>query len=187
MAADGRLQEAIALLLSFECLLRVEEMRRVLKKHVVLSGDRRLGARHKPGLLIPLAKGGRNQWVEFLDPQMEPLMAMAIEGLGDNDAVFDFSTSSYRRLLRRCCDALGLREHFVPHSARHGGATKLHLEGWSVSDIMERGRWKQQKSCLIYLQAGRAMLLNADVPADVRDVGEACASDLVAALACAAA
>src|SRR5690349_2648427 len=39
------------------------------------------------------------------------------------------------------CAALGLSERYVPHSLRHGGATRLHLQGVSIEDILLRGRW----------------------------------------------
>jgi len=38
------------------------------------------------------------------------------------------------------CRELGLSAAYVPHSLRHGGATRLHMAGVPLDDILMRGR-----------------------------------------------
>ena len=63
--------------------------------------------------------------------------------------------------------SLGVRTHFVPHSARHGGATRDFLAGVAIDDIRFRGRWKNSKSVLRYVQTWRALITAQKVPARV--------------------
>jgi integrase len=77
------------------------------------------------------------------------------------------------------CRGLQLQEHrFTPHSLRHGGATHalLHL-GQSIETVMHRGRWQSVNSCRIYLQAGRAQLLQQDIDPDILSFADQVAGD----------
>lgn len=52
----------------------------------------------------------------------------------------------------------------MPHSLRHGGATRLHLQGVPLEDIMLRGRWAASKSARTYIQSSRAVLMAQKTP-----------------------
>lgn len=67
----------------------------------------------------------------------------------------------------------------MPHSLRHGGATRLHMAGCKLEDILMRGRWESNKSARRYVQAGRAILLSVAVPAWVAEAGRLMAQDVV--------
>ena len=86
---------------------------------------------------------------------------------GDQARLFPVSADRYRRVFKQTCAALGLPSAYVPHSHRHGGATRWHLLGHSIEDILMRGRWASTKSARRYVQAGRAMLLTTRVPDQV--------------------
>jgi integrase len=80
------------------------------------------------------------------------------------DRVFPFSLSHWL-----ACSAaaalLGLGAiPFVPHSFRHGGATRDYMRGCSIEQIKLHGRWKSLESARRYIQQGPALLLLNEVP-----------------------
>jgi len=85
--------------------------------------------------------------------------------------VFPYTTDDFRRLFHACTRRLGLSPEYVPHSLRHGGATRMFLQRAPMQDIMERGRWESAKSCRTYLQTMKALLLSMEVPPAVYDAG----------------
>ena len=56
--------------------------------------------------------------------------------------LFPGGAQKYYDVFKQTCANLGLSDRYVPHSLRHGGATSMKLRGWSLEDIMQRGRWK---------------------------------------------
>ena len=74
---------------------------------------------------------------------------------------------------------LGLSSLYVVHSLRHGGATRDHLRGRPLEDILMRGRWASTKSARRYVQAGRSLLLATKVPRRIVELGTIIASDLI--------
>ena len=100
------------------------------------------------------------------DQQVESLLRVLVlsAGAGDDARLLPMSADKYRRVFKRACSDLDLSSSYVPHSLRHGGATRWHLLGHSIEDILLRGRWASTKSARRYVQAGRAMLLTTHVP-----------------------
>ena len=78
--------------------------------------------------------------------------------------LFPGGSSKFRKEFKRACSELGLSSKYVPHSLRHGGATRLHLQGVRVEDIMVRGRWASSKSGRTYIQSSRAVLMALTPP-----------------------
>lgn len=79
--------------------------------------------------------------------------------------LFPFATYKFRRVFKATCANLNISERYVPHSLRHGGATRYHhVHGWSIEDVLERGRWQSVKSARRYIQSGVAMLMAMDAP-----------------------
>jgi hypothetical protein len=81
--------------------------------------------------------------------------------------LFPFTANQYRSCFKQVCSQLNLSSSYVPHSLRHGGATRWHLLGNSIEDILMRGRWSSTKSARRYIQAGRAMLLTVEIPSSL--------------------
>ena len=88
-------------------------------------------------LRIRKAKTGVNQWVSVRDPAVMALVRglLAVPRRG---SLFSFSAGVFRTQFKHVCRQLGLSAAYVPHSLRHGGATHLHLLGWSLEDILMR-------------------------------------------------
>lgn len=180
MLRAGRRPEAVATVLAFDCYLRISEMVGLLVGDVVDTGDHRLGAVYR-GVACRLrhTKTGPNQWVEVEDAAVRTLLLSLKRG-SRRDKIFGFTAGSYRRLFKRVCAGLGLSSGYVPHSLRHGGATRDFLSGRPLEDILVRGRWASTKSARRYIQGGRSMLLATEVPPAIAEVGCVLASDLLA-------
>ena len=92
--------------------------------------------------------------------------------------LFPFKPHQFRRVLKAICINLGLSDRYVPHSLRHGGATRYHhVLGWSIEDVLARGRWQSVKSARRYIQSGPAMLMSMDVPKNISDIATIMAHD----------
>lgn len=170
MARHGLWRYAVATLLAFDCLLRVGELVGLQREDIADSGDLRMGSEYK-GMALRLrkTKTGPNQWVDVQDPVVRFLVRDLMHG-SRSRAVFPFSSAEFRNVFKSTCTALGLSERYVPHSLRHGGATRLHLCGVSIEDILLRGRWASSKSARRYVQSGRALLISMRVPNRLQDL-----------------
>jgi len=164
---------AVATLLGFDCLLRIGELTSLRKRDVADAGDPRMAAEHKGlALRIRKAKTGTNQFVTVRDPVVRRLLRDVVAVTKHDDLLFNVAPGPYRTLFKHVCRELGLSPLYVPHSLRHGGATRLHMSGVSEST----------KSARRYVQAGKAMLMTVDVPAAIATAGRTLAQDVVLAL-----
>lgn len=92
--------------------------------------------------------------------------------------LFPFETYQFRRIFKATCMNLGISERYVPHSLRHGGATRYHhVKGWSIEDVLERGRWASVKSARRYIQSGVAMLMSMAAPVHINKIAISMARD----------
>lgn len=178
--------EAVACLLAFDCFLRVGELTSLRYSDIVQPLDDRLGSAHeRMALRLAHTKTGRNQWVSIADPHVEQVFQLYLRSrawqVGDH--VFPFSSSRFRRSLRQVCAQLGLAAiNYVPHSFRHGGATRANLLGESIEQIMLRGRWKRLESARRYIQTGRSLLTLQQIPPQLQQIGNVLQRNLVAAM-----
>jgi integrase len=161
MARSGLYRFAIATLLGFDCLLRCGELLSLRRSDVADAGDSRLGAELRVmSVAIRRAKTGRNQSVTVLDEDVKALLRSLLASTSDSELLFPGGVKLYRLVFKMACHSLGLRDGYVPHSLRHGGATRLWMLGWSIEDIMVRGCWASTKSARHYVQEGRAVLMS---------------------------
>jgi len=184
LVADGHRRVGVGVLLAFDCLLRAGELAGLRREDVLDDGDARVGSEHR-GVLLRLrhTKTGANKSVEVLEPVVVEQLRALVADTAPGARLFPFTVAVFRRRFKRVCAALGLSPRYVPHSLRHGGATRYsHVKGWPVEDVMVRGRWASTKSARIYLQAGVALQMAMDIPADVARVGAALAADACACL-----
>jgi integrase len=172
MTRHGYLRHAIGTLLAFDCFLRVGELCTLTKSDIADNGDHRMGGEYR-GMALRLrqTKTGPNQWVQVEDEKVKTLVRMLLKlCLGADDKLFPFTTFAFRNVFKLVRDELGLCSQYVPHSLRHGGATRWHLLGKPLEDILLRGRWSSIKSARRYVQSGRAMLLSVTVPDNISQV-----------------
>jgi hypothetical protein len=185
MARGGQHDMAVATLVMFDALLRITEAVHLTRADVAVEGDLRLSGvfRGKMGLRLAKAKTGKNQWAEIFNPDVRKLLMTRLVKCGNaTDRVFGFSATNYRLVFKSVMLSLGLKG-YVPHSLRHGGATHLHMLDWSVDDILIRGRWVAHKSARIYIQSGRALLLQVNVDGKLLAVAQVLTKNLSLVLA----
>ncbi len=172
---------AVGTLLSFDCYLRISEMIGLVVSDVADAFDRRLGAVHTTmALRLAVTKTGNLKWVTVCDTHVIALMRMLIANRSSpSSRLFQFSAAAYRNVLRAVCVSLGLGSiGFVPHSFRHGGATRDFLRGMSLENVLMRGRWESSKSARNYIQAGRALLLAVGVSDSIHQTAHVLARDV---------
>ena len=180
LAKSGHYAAGVGVLLAFDCFLRVSELVGLRREDVADYGDRRIAVEHK-GMIIRIrtAKTGKEQWVRVLDTKVMELVRALVRSTRPGQLLFNFSSASFRRYFKGACADLGLSPLYVPHSLRHGGATRYYeVLRWSVEDILERGRWASTKSARRYIQSGVAMLLSMKAPKAVHALGVRVLSDL---------
>jgi integrase len=187
MARRGRHAEAAATLLAFDCYLRISEFTRLRRHDVAMPLDARLGgAGGTPALRLADTKTGPNKFVSVWDAQVAEVLQSFLRSSSArrDDLLFPFSPASYRLLMRDVCDSLGLSGlQLVPHSLRHGGATRDFMRHGDVTQVMHRGRWASTKSAARYIQQGPALLLQQHaVPAQLVHTGRTLATCLAAVL-----
>jgi integrase len=178
MALRGKWSQGVAVVLAFDCYLRIGELLGLRSEDVADVGDARVGVAHLPILRLAKTKRGSAQSVCLRDAGTVLLLRRLREGLAGGQRLFPFSASAFRRLFKSCCGALGLSSKYVPHSLRHGGATHDFLNGMALEEILHRGRWSSTTSARHYIQGGRAALLAVRVPADVALLASTLARDV---------
>ena len=156
----------------------------IKKENVAMAGDERFPLEHKEmSIRLPKTKTGPNQFVIVRDITIQRLFRELVNNTKKGEKVFPFSSNQYRGVFKKVCAQLSLSDRSVPHSLRHGGATHLHLaEKMKVEDIMVLGRWAALKSAKRYIQAGRALLMTVDIPADVGKLASVFANDILLSL-----
>ena len=187
LARSGYHGPAIAMLLAFDCFLRVGELTRIRFTDIVMPNDPRTGRAHSTmAVVLRTAKTGKLQSVGVADQDVARLVAMwARSPLVHSDPsepdprLFAFSPDLLRRLMYHTSMALQLPTRYTPHSLRHGGATDDFLRHGSVERVQFRGRWKQLESVRRYVQMARAGLSRRQVPPHVHQFGVALSGDLV--------
>ncbi len=122
----GYPEHGLAMLLQFDCLLRLSELVGLKREDVVFEGDPRYPREFKGCLLcLRHTKTGSDQSVTVEDPDVLRLLREHCADLQPSDRVFDFRADQYRRVFKRVAASLSLSPRYVPHSCRHGGATRL--------------------------------------------------------------
>jgi hypothetical protein len=165
----GESEAAMAILLSFDCYLRIGEVVKLSPGDLVLPGDAVLGAYSSVGSInLRETKTGKDQSVVLTSPLLCALLARHRRGLTKRSGQLfpTLSESRLRRLLRVGLAALGIpRASYVFHSLRHGGAAFDFHHGYlPFAEIQQRGRWISPKTCRIYLQRGRSRLVDGTLP-----------------------
>lgn len=180
MCRSGYVEYGLGVLLSFDCLLRISELCNLQKKHVYDSKHSSSSEYKGMVIIIPHTKNGDNQHVRIHDQSIQELIRLCCRKKKRDDYVFSFTTSQYRRVFKRFINNLGLDKRYVPHSLRHGGATRFHhVLDWSVETVLQRGRWQSINSARLYIQSGKAILLVDEIPESYIQLGQQISKDIL--------
>lgn len=163
---NGDEASGLAIALAFYSFGRASEVCGLLVKDLVLGGDPRLPlySNTRAGIALWDTKTGRNQFVEVDDQSLLLRLAGWCASRHPDDSLFGLSYASLDSKFRSAVDTLLPRNRFTLHSLRHGGATNAWLSGGRIEDIMRKGRWASLRSCLRYVNAGRALLVGVTIP-----------------------
>jgi integrase len=165
------LEVGVAVLLAFVCYLRIGELCSIRVSDVAVPGDFRLSEDDASlAILLPKTKTGPNKWVTVWNLEVAELAKVCMRGKAPGALLFNMSPTEFREHFKASCKGFGLSPAYVPHSLRHGGATRDFIRGFTLEQIMELGRWASAKSARHYLQQGRALLLAIEVPVAVQDM-----------------
>jgi integrase len=180
MAKSGHVHMAVAILTAFHCYLRMGDLLKLRASDIAFPGDVRLGGSVRAVLRVGKGKTGTNQSVVLTDTDVVLLLQHIMKGRSATDRLFPFTDAQYNRTIRASCLLLGIiNVAFTSHSCRHGGATHDYLHGVPMEDIIMRGRWRAAESARIYVQSLRAIALTVnDIPLEVYDIGNTCATHL---------
>ena len=184
LAVTGYMDFAIATLLAFDTYLRVGELVGLRVADVADAGDDRLGGGTiLMSIRLAATKTGPEQWAEVRDPAVRTLVCAVLESRKRGGSLFNFTTHTFRVRFKAACAELGLSESYVPHSLRHGGATRDFMAGASLEEVLRRGRWATTKSARHYIQSGRAILFTMEVAPETAHAARTLAGDVVFSLA----
>ena len=186
IARSGHHAAAVAMLVGFDCYLRVGELLRLRRRDIVMPNDARMGSADRSmAVCLGQTKTGRNQDVPLQNPDIMAVLCLWMRSLPPshgNPLVFDLSAAKLRRLMHEACISLGVRGHYVPHSLRHGGATFDFLRTRDIDHVQFRGRWKSMETARNYVQTARALLAAQQVPQRLNDLGQLFSRSLLAVM-----
>jgi len=173
LSSMGHARLGLGVILQAHTGLRPSEMLGVCPEHVLLPEEQGVSLRQMP-LSIALAprfgtKSKRPQVATLGAAHSDIVRAVAACKLQTppGSPLFPYTLHSYRALLRRVEQALGLEVGWGPHSPRAGFATDSRAEGWSFVEIREAGRWVADSSLRQYLDIVSA----AQITAAIRNSG----------------
>jgi len=182
MVVMGKMREAIGTLVAFEAFLRVSELANLRVVDILDASDSHTSGIDVMVIRIETAKTGTNQSARIKDPCLRRLLRLFTAVLRPGDHLLTCSANAYRTLFHKATASLGLSLRYVPHSLRHGGATRAYLQGWSIADIMLQGRWTSTKTAVKYIQSGPALLASTQVPQPVSDLSKLLVADVESSL-----
>ena len=183
---------AVALLVSFDCWLRISEVSGLKARDVVDNRGHVDPAGRGVAVYLEATKTGRRQAVLVESLEVAALLvawrdAHRAQGWSEEAPLFP-APDRLRHALAQALQGVGLAAgndrglHFSWHSCRHGGASRAFLLNRPMSDILLRGRWKAESSGRHYVQAGRQMLIGSALPPLITRIAQRVGSLGLAAL-----
>eukprot|EP00438_Fugacium_kawagutii_P013458 Skav231262 [mRNA] locus=scaffold2436:51122:57163:+ [translate_table: standard] len=147
---------ACMLLLGFLAFLRTGEMANLHPDKVVVDV-------HEGRILIALpstkTSRQREETVCVVDHRLAKLVRVSLIALR-GQPFWPQSLHSFRATFKAFCEYFELEEFgFTPYSVRRGGASFAFSEGTSFDELLVRGRWQSNRTARLYLDSGRAELI----------------------------
>jgi hypothetical protein len=166
LVQSGHWRAAFALLLGFHGYLRHGDLANMRARDVALPGDPRMSVDNGTALLLlRKTKAGVAQSVKVDVPLFLAILHLLMVSTCPDDLLF--GDCDLLELFKWAQLAAGLPSTlFVIHSLRHGGAAFDASSGArSLDKIRRRGRWRNVKTCDVYLQELEAAVLASTFPA----------------------
>lgn len=109
-------------------------------------------------LALPSTKTSRQreETVCVTDHRLAKLVASVLP----HGPLWEGSLNSFRAMFTHFCAFFGLEEFtFTPYSIRRGGASYAFAQGATFDELLVRGRWQSNRTARLYLDTGRAALI----------------------------
>lgn len=147
---------ACLVLLGFLGFLRTSEMTSLAWKKI--SFDTSSG---QIILALPATKTSKNKEESIVLEDVKVCQLLKhLSSQSHSEFLWPGSTSVFRKQLREILSFLDLpQDSFSAYSIRRGGATHAFSEGVPMDQLVIKGRWQNAKTARIYLDSGRAALV----------------------------
>ena len=164
----------LAVILMFDCHLRIEELRSLTPRTVLQEA-----APHKGiYLVLPKTKGGSNQSVKIRIKLVWHLMKRRLASFQGNldDRLFPFSADSFRNEIHKITREIlpinnPLLNTITPHCFRCGGATRDYmLSRLFMQGLMYRGRWKNLATVYNYVRVAQTLMVQVAIKESARNI-----------------
>lgn len=144
---------AALFLIGFLAFLRTGEMVTLTSEKIAVDPDE-----GRILLALPSTRTSRQreETVCLTDFRLAKLMQRALT----QGALWGGSLGSFRSMFAQFCSFFELEEcGFTPYSIRRGGASYAFAQGASFDELLVRGRWQSNRTARLYLDTGRAALI----------------------------
>ena len=167
--AENRPEIAAALILGFKGFLRTGELLAARYGHVSLQGASSVV------LALPMtkigARRGQQEVVCFECPLASALLRVAAWGRAPGDTILGVGNTAFRSWWARALGKLSLNADVLrPYSIRRGGATWCLQQTGALETVLLRGRWSSSTVARGYLQEGLALLAQASLSPESREL-----------------
>lgn len=152
---------AAAILLGFLTFMRTGEIVNLQMTDLALFPQR-----HAIIVALPSTKTSKKHMesVEVHDDLLCHFL-WEIKSLCPTGSLVQATPNKFRAKLASFCNFLGLSEcNFSAYSIRRGGASYAFAQGEPFDKLLVRGRWQSIKTARIYLDSGRANLVQLTLP-----------------------
>ena len=152
----GQRRLAVALLIQFLFFLRTAEIYGLRPRDVscLQTGHVVVALPHTK------TSRGRAQSVSLFEPFLCRVLPPTLSQWSPDGPIIDSSLQTFRARFQLLVVLLGLEEGtFLPYGLRRGGATFHWQTCQNFEATMIMGRWADQKTCRIYLDEARALLV----------------------------
>lgn len=173
MVEKDMFPSSVCLLLMWDSYLRISEALNLKVKELKFPGDLSIRSINRTNptwgaVYLPKSKTGNNQAVTIRNPVVIRGLKILLKGRCSSDKVFSgLSYEGFNTALKSLSLEFKLGNKYTTHCCRHGGATTDYMEGSPFSSVKIRGRWVSDKSCLAYINSGRALMISQSIPRSV--------------------
>jgi len=115
-------------------------------------------------LRLRKTKTGPLQSVIVENPQVERLLRLLVRSTPRGARLFNFSADKFRRTIRDAINVYRIDATLTPHCFRDGGATLHWMLHRDQPALKMRGRWRDDRSLLRYVQVAEMLMLNSRIP-----------------------
>ena len=141
---------AVAFLLTFLGLLRVSELLHLKACNIIFLSSASVH------IVLEDTKGakrsGAPEAVQISDRQTIGALRKMVEGLADDELVFNYSYHEFSRFLVLCAAFFDFQsDRLTPHCFRRGGATAFFALHRSYDLLADHGRWSQISTARMYV------------------------------------